>query len=392
MRSCYLAIVVDDQDYDGVPDIGVAAYDTGFVPYTWLVSGKSGHTLALTKEDVVTAKRLMEQGKVLYSPSDVDGSKLVDINDILQYLTIPASESGAEIVKDGVVDSLDLSKLVDDSAASVEVVVDKVDSAAIPNGLAAMVLNPEGTDPWCHHVWLASLSVAGAGTPAISTVCTPEAVLLMLMQALEAAGYTAAQIIAILAGMGFSATLIARVLNWTAADVERVLSQTTDWLWCRNLYAAYKAACALAGSCKGPADPSKCASYGANFLANATCAIMRSKHMTRCIPQNLRPMWDPSGGHGQAIVQRWRAAAKCASLFAAAGCGGSLPPLNPTPIPGLPTIEATAAAQGGAFTVGLIAYSDSGCNDCVSTGADRYADVQPGDIDWAWIEAELARP
>lgn len=395
MRSAYLALVVDDQDLDQVPDVIVACYDTNLVPHTWLLNGKSGQTLTVVKQNIYDVVDLLGQGKEIFSPTDLDGSKLVDIDDVLAFsATYSAGTGTSDIIKDGVVDATDLLKIFDDFFASKELIKDKVDAESVTGGLAALVLHPEGTEPWCHHVWLAgatSVSVAALAQPAISTVCTPQAVLILLIEALAAKGYTIGQIVAILAGMGFSTVLIAEALGETVAFVEAILARTTHWLYCRNLYKAYKAACAAAGSCgNGPGSASRCEEYRANYLANAVCAIMRSKHMTQCIPADLRGMWDPEGGHGKAIVERWNAAAKCASRFAEA-CNGDLPPLTPPNIPGLPpmTINPNAAQ---ACTTGAIRYADAAGISCDSYGAEHLTDVPAGPIDWPWVNQELGLP
>src|SRR5690606_16929446 len=123
----------------------------------------------------------------------------------------------------------------------------------------------------------------------------------------------------------------------------------------------------------------------------ATCAIMRSKHMTECIPTSLRPMWDPEGGHGMSINQRWQAAANCAAMYASAGCPGTLPPTRPPNIPGLPTawLPPVSEMPTGGCTTGMVSYSGLCCE---GYGADRFTDFEPGPPDWDWIMTQLNIP
>jgi hypothetical protein len=111
--------------------------------------------------------------------------------------------------------------------------------------------------------------------------------------------------------------------------------------------------------------------------------------MTQCIPTELRGMWDPKGGHGQQIIERWNAAANCALRFAEAGCG-NLPPLTPPNIPGLPpmTINPTA----GLCTTGAVRYVDTAGMSCDCNGVDRFTDVPVGPIDWPWVNEQLGLP
>ncbi|MBY0308366.1 MAG: hypothetical protein K2Q09_06465, partial [Phycisphaerales bacterium] len=340
-----------------------------------------------TKQDLFSAEAQMAAGKKLYSPTDIDGSKLVDANDLVEYATKLQNGTAPDIVKDGVNDVYDLDKILEEFFAGTQLVDDKPADIPVPANLAAVVLHPEDSEPWCHHIMLSAVSMAVSPPGgSISSVCTPEAVILLLIQALEAQGYSVAQIVIILAGTGFSAALIAQVYGTTVEAIEAILAQTVHWAYCRALYGSYKAACALAGACKGPANAANCDSYRANFLANATCAILRSKHMTECIPQSLRPMWDPEGGHGKQIVERWNAAAKCALLFAQAGCG-ALPPLTPPNIPGLGPMTITPG-EVSACTTGAVRYAVA-AGTCGSYGAERYTDIPDAPIDWGFVYQQL---
>jgi hypothetical protein len=191
MRSGYLALLVDDQDLDKVPDVIVACYDSLLAPQTWLLSGKDGRSLTVVKQNIYSVIDLLEQGKELFSPTDIDGSKTVDMDDVIEFSTAfsAASVRGdifntafsadfvhVDIIKDDVLNNDDLTKVFDDFFSRKELIKDKVDAASVVGGLAAIVLRPENTDPWCHDIWLAGMNevpaTVAAGPAHLSPRCS----------------------------------------------------------------------------------------------------------------------------------------------------------------------------------------------------------------------------
>jgi len=397
MRSGYHAIVVDDQDLDGVPDILVACYDSGLVPYTWLVSGQSGHTLTLIRENIFSVLDAADSGKQIYIPTDIDGSKLVDANDFFGFIDIyNANGNTADLNKDGIVDVLDLQIMLDDFIQEKQIVQNNILISPVPPDSVAIILHPQGTDPRCHHVLLAALSVTAAGAvaqAAISTVCTPQAAALALMLAMEARGMTIAAIIAMLAMMGFSVEVIAQVTGLAIPAVRIVIANVAgETARCLKIYATYKAVCLSALSCKGTANRALCDQYRSRYLLNALCAILRSKHATDCIPPFLRHLWDVDGGHGNAIDNRWTAAAKCSLLFQTAGCTGGLPDTGPRPVlAGGRTVSSIEYDVATTCTDGSIHYSTTSCSTCESSGIGHFSDSPIQPIDWNFINDEIHR-
>jgi hypothetical protein len=378
-----------DQDHDGVADLLVASYNDETTPFTWIVSGNSGKSLRVLKKNMFDVLSEMSNGVVAFSTSDLDSSNDVGLEDILEYHSLEPGALALDVNLDGVESSADTMLLLSDYAAGTQVV--SADETELNvDADAWLLLDPTAFSPACHHTWLAlSARSFAALRPAISTVCTPEGVAAGIVAG--CGGMTNAQIIALLRSMGFSIAVIAAVLGMDELAVQAVLDAATEYAWCIGLYAAYKASCAAARSCKGTADPTQCETYRANYLANAACAILRSRHMDRCIPAKFRDIWDPEGGHAAYITNSWNAAAKCAEKMREANCT-NFPQLRPPRLPGDQPLSPISNNVPVACTGGAIRYALDSCEGCVSTSIEHFASSYEIIVDQSWVDAELMAP
>ncbi len=386
LKAGYLVMPIRDQNFDGLSDVVVAGYDSDSVPYTWLLNGASGETLSVVREHALVAIRLVAQGYTLYVPSDIDQSGGVGIDDVISYGTLLPGDPRADVIQDGVVDSSDVIQVVEDAMAGVERIPDNPNLTPAPSVLAAIIQAPELDHPWCHHQRFVESSTL-MPAPVAGTALSPQAPILLIIAALEAKGFTLAQIVLYLAGMGFPVYLIAQALGIAVEAVEQILAQSTHWLWCRSLYAYYKSTCDRALSCGGSPDPSKCLYYQENFAANAACAILRSKHATKCVPDAVRHLWDTDSGHAKQIVQRWNAASQCAKQWVDAGCGtwpGMIP--RPSSVIAPQSVVATVACSAR-----IVVHVSSREPSCI-VGAESHSGLEATSTDWPWIYSELTKP
>jgi len=226
--------------------------------------------------------------------------------DFFEYIDIyNANSNTADLNKDGIVDNPDLQIMLNNFSQENQIFQNIILYPSIPPDSVAIILHPQGTDPWCHHVLLAALSVTAGGAvaqPAISTACTPQAAALALIEAMAARGMTIGAIIAMLAMMGFSVATISQITGFAIESVKIIIVNASgQTARCITIYTTCQSFCDSALSCTGTANRALCDQYRASYLLNALCAILRLKHATLCIPPFLRPLWDVEGGHGKAI-------------------------------------------------------------------------------------------
>ncbi len=136
--------VIPDQTGDGVPDVVVGGSANTQGGYTGavvvLVDGRTGARLALRQMSFAAAVSIVSAtvpGRI-YRPTDLDGSGVVNLDDLVLYLSATVNGlSSADVNGDGQINSADASLIVQDITDREQVVLIASDSLTLnhPGGL-----------------------------------------------------------------------------------------------------------------------------------------------------------------------------------------------------------------------------------------------------------------
>ncbi len=148
------AIVIPDQSKDGIPDV-LAIMISGCEPiyqFGLVLSGATGEMLAVRDGKFSWLAERAKTGTILFTPTDVNDSGVVDtsdLDDLMQW--VASGDTRADLNKDGTIDATDLLMVLDDVGTTTIVTLEPPPDSIVTDGSGLEVCTEytdDELDPW----------------------------------------------------------------------------------------------------------------------------------------------------------------------------------------------------------------------------------------------------